>query len=38
MGLPNLWIPKKFIHVKAIPILASGKLDLAAGRKIAHSG
>jgi acyl-[acyl-carrier-protein]-phospholipid O-acyltransferase/long-chain-fatty-acid--[acyl-carrier-protein] ligase len=38
MGLPNLWIPKKFIHVKAIPILASGKLDLAAGRKLAHSG
>jgi len=38
MGLPNLWIPKKFIHVKAVPILASGKLDLAAGRKLAHSG
>jgi len=38
MGLPNLWIPKKFIQVKAVPILASGKLDLAAGRKLAHSG
>jgi acyl-[acyl-carrier-protein]-phospholipid O-acyltransferase/long-chain-fatty-acid--[acyl-carrier-protein] ligase len=38
MGLPNLWIPKKFIRVKAVPILASGKLDLAAGRKMAQSG
>jgi acyl-[acyl-carrier-protein]-phospholipid O-acyltransferase/long-chain-fatty-acid--[acyl-carrier-protein] ligase len=38
MGLPNLWIPKKFIYVKAVPILASGKLDLAAGRKLAQNG
>jgi len=38
MGLPNLWIPKKFIRVKAVPILASGKLDLAAGRKLAQNG
>jgi len=37
-GVPNLWIPKKFIRVKAVPILASGKLDLAAGKKIAQSG
>ncbi|NDB95693.1 MAG: AMP-dependent synthetase [Verrucomicrobia bacterium] len=37
MGLPNLWIPKKFIRVKAVPILASGKLDLAAGRKLAQN-
>ena len=36
-GLPALWIPKKFIQVEAIPIMASGKLDLAAGRKLAHS-
>ncbi|NBT24913.1 2-acyl-glycerophospho-ethanolamine acyltransferase, partial [bacterium] len=34
-GLPNLWVPKKFIRVKAIPILASGKLDLAAAQKMA---
>jgi len=38
MGLPNLWIPKKFIRVKAVPILASGKLDLAAGRRLAQNG
>jgi acyl-[acyl-carrier-protein]-phospholipid O-acyltransferase/long-chain-fatty-acid--[acyl-carrier-protein] ligase len=37
MGLPNLWIPKKFIRVKVVPILASGKLDLAAGRKLAQN-
>ena len=37
-GVPNLWIPKKFIQVKAVPILASGKLDLAAGRKMAQNG
>jgi len=36
-GVPNLWIPKKFIQVKAVPILASGKLDLAAGRKMAQN-
>ena len=27
-GVPNLWIPKKISRVDAIPILASGKLDL----------
>ena len=37
MGVPNLWIPKRFVRVKAVPILASGKLDLAAGRKLAQS-
>jgi acyl-[acyl-carrier-protein]-phospholipid O-acyltransferase/long-chain-fatty-acid--[acyl-carrier-protein] ligase len=38
MGVPNLWIPKKFIRIQAVPILASGKLDLAAGRKLAQNG
>ncbi|MEY2545715.1 MAG: acyl-[acyl-carrier-protein]-phospholipid O-acyltransferase [Verrucomicrobiota bacterium] len=28
-GVPNLWIPKKFCRIDAIPLLASGKLDLA---------
>jgi acyl-[acyl-carrier-protein]-phospholipid O-acyltransferase/long-chain-fatty-acid--[acyl-carrier-protein] ligase len=28
-GLPNLWIPKRVKRVDKIPILASGKLDLA---------
>jgi acyl-[acyl-carrier-protein]-phospholipid O-acyltransferase/long-chain-fatty-acid--[acyl-carrier-protein] ligase len=37
MGVPNLWIPKRFVRVTAVPILASGKLDLAAGRKLAQS-
>ncbi len=27
-GLPNLWIPKKIRRIEAIPVLASGKLDL----------
>jgi acyl-[acyl-carrier-protein]-phospholipid O-acyltransferase/long-chain-fatty-acid--[acyl-carrier-protein] ligase len=37
-GVPNLWIPRKFIKVKTVPILASGKLDLAAARKITQNG
>ena len=37
-GVPNLWVPRKFIKVKTVPILASGKLDLAAARKIAQNG
>jgi acyl-[acyl-carrier-protein]-phospholipid O-acyltransferase/long-chain-fatty-acid--[acyl-carrier-protein] ligase len=28
IGVPNLWIPKKICRVEAIPVLASGKLDL----------
>src|SRR5437870_7586334 len=27
-GVPNLWIPKKVCRVDAVPVLASGKLDL----------
>jgi acyl-[acyl-carrier-protein]-phospholipid O-acyltransferase/long-chain-fatty-acid--[acyl-carrier-protein] ligase len=27
-GIPNLWIPKQVQRVNAIPVLASGKLDL----------
>ncbi len=27
-GIPNLWIPKNVQRVEAIPVLASGKLDL----------
>jgi len=27
-GVPNLWIPKRVHRVEAIPVLASGKLDL----------
>jgi len=35
-GLPALWIPKKVIDVDAIPILASGKLDIKSCEKIAR--
>ena len=35
MGLPNLWIPKAIRQV-AIPVLASGKLDLRACEKLAR--
>jgi acyl-[acyl-carrier-protein]-phospholipid O-acyltransferase/long-chain-fatty-acid--[acyl-carrier-protein] ligase len=27
-GVPNLWIPKQVQRLDAIPVLASGKLDL----------
>ena len=35
IGVPNLWIPKTVRRVEAIPVLASGKLDLAACKKLA---
>jgi acyl-[acyl-carrier-protein]-phospholipid O-acyltransferase/long-chain-fatty-acid--[acyl-carrier-protein] ligase len=35
-GLTNLWVPKRIQRVEKIPILASGKLDLQACRKIAE--
>ena len=34
-GFPNLWIPRVVRRVPAIPILGSGKLDLAACRRLA---
>jgi acyl-[acyl-carrier-protein]-phospholipid O-acyltransferase/long-chain-fatty-acid--[acyl-carrier-protein] ligase len=36
MGLPNLWIPKVIKQVAAIPIMATGKLDLRACRRLAE--
>jgi acyl-[acyl-carrier-protein]-phospholipid O-acyltransferase/long-chain-fatty-acid--[acyl-carrier-protein] ligase len=36
IGVPNLWIPKAVRRVEAIPVLASGKLDLAGCKKIAQ--
>ncbi len=36
-GLTNLWIPKRILRVEKIPILASGKLDLQACRKLAEA-
>lgn len=37
LGIPNLYIPKSdcFIHVEALPMLGSGKLDLKAVKAIA---
>ena len=32
----NLWIPGTIIHVTQLPVLASGKLDLAACLKLAE--
>jgi acyl-[acyl-carrier-protein]-phospholipid O-acyltransferase/long-chain-fatty-acid--[acyl-carrier-protein] ligase len=35
-GMPNLWIPRTIRRVEAIPVLASGKLDLAHCKKLAE--
>lgn len=35
IGVPNLWIPKTVRRVDAIPVLASGKLDLAGCKALA---
>ena len=32
-GIPNLWVPRRILRVEAIPMLASGKLDLKALRE-----
>lgn len=37
-GLPNLWIPRVVRRVDAIPFLGSGKVDLAACRRLAAEG
>lgn len=34
-GVPNLWIPKTIKRVDAIPVLGSGKLDLARCKELA---
>jgi acyl-[acyl-carrier-protein]-phospholipid O-acyltransferase/long-chain-fatty-acid--[acyl-carrier-protein] ligase len=36
-GVPNLWIPRTVRRVEAIPVLASGKLDLAECKKLAEN-
>jgi acyl-[acyl-carrier-protein]-phospholipid O-acyltransferase/long-chain-fatty-acid--[acyl-carrier-protein] ligase len=35
IGVPNLWIPRIIRRVDAIPLLASGKLDLAGCKQLA---
>jgi acyl-[acyl-carrier-protein]-phospholipid O-acyltransferase/long-chain-fatty-acid--[acyl-carrier-protein] ligase len=37
-GVPNLWIPKHVQRVEAIPVLASGKLDLKKSQECAAEG
>ncbi|MBV9008531.1 MAG: AMP-binding protein [Verrucomicrobia bacterium] len=37
MGVPNLWIPRRVASVDAIPVLASGKLDLKRCQEIARA-
>src|SRR2546423_18257 len=37
-GVPNLWIPKHVQRVYAIPVLASGKLDLKKCNEVAAEG
>ena len=36
-GLPNLWIPRaaSFYRVEAIPVLATGKMDIKTVKKLA---
>lgn len=34
-GFPELWIPKTILIVEAVPVLGSGKVDLAATEKLA---
>jgi acyl-[acyl-carrier-protein]-phospholipid O-acyltransferase/long-chain-fatty-acid--[acyl-carrier-protein] ligase len=35
LGVPNLWIPKTIKRIESIPVLASGKLDLAKSKELA---
>jgi acyl-[acyl-carrier-protein]-phospholipid O-acyltransferase/long-chain-fatty-acid--[acyl-carrier-protein] ligase len=35
-GVPNLWIPRTIRRVEAIPVLASGKLDLTHCKRLAE--
>jgi acyl-[acyl-carrier-protein]-phospholipid O-acyltransferase / long-chain-fatty-acid--[acyl-carrier-protein] ligase len=37
-GVPNLWIPKNVQRVEAIPVLASGKLDLKKCQELTAEG
>lgn len=37
-GLPRLWIPREIVTVASIPVLASGKLHLAACKAMAEAG
>ncbi len=34
LDVPNLWVPRHVIHLETLPTLATGKLDLAASRRL----
>ena len=34
-GVAALWIPKRLVRVEAIPVLASGKLDIKGCERLA---
>ena len=36
-GVPNLWIPRTISRIDAVPVLASGKLDLVGCKKLAEA-
>ncbi|MDB6070026.1 MAG: AMP-dependent synthetase and ligase [Verrucomicrobiales bacterium] len=36
-GVPSLWIPRRLVRVEAIPVLASGKLDIKACERLASA-
>ncbi len=37
-GFPNLWIPRSVVRVGAIPVLGTGKLDIARCKRLAQDG
>jgi acyl-[acyl-carrier-protein]-phospholipid O-acyltransferase / long-chain-fatty-acid--[acyl-carrier-protein] ligase len=37
-GFPNLWVPREVRRVPAVPLLGTGKLDLAACKRLALEG
>ena len=36
-GFPNLWIPRSVVRVAAIPVLGTGKLDIAQCKRLAQN-
>lgn len=36
-GVPSLWIPRRLVRAEAIPVLASGKLDIKACERLASA-
>ena len=36
-GVPNLWMPRTLTPVETLPVLGTGKLDLAACKRLAEA-